>query len=277
MSLLLHRRAIERAVLGELTPREDARLRSHLARCGRCREHYDGLARTAEALGGGRAAAAQARTRLFAALALDDARPDTGRDANPGHDAARTRTGRRVWLGAAVALVPVAAVVMLWVSRDGDEVTLRGGETRETPPPATVVLYARSKVSQTSIRVAGELPGSGEARVSRGDYLLFGLRGLRTRTHVRISAVDQQGRLHDYVGDTAVGPAPGPLTLGRSIDVARAHEPGRLRMVVLFSDKEIDDAAVRAAVARLGAPRTDRGPADPTGTTLVTGLVVIAP
>ena len=272
MSLLVHKRAIERAVLGELAPRDETRLRAHLRGCPRCRAHYDGLARTAEALGGGRAAAARARDRLFAALD-----GPTSAATPPGTSIVRRR---RVWLGVSLALVPAAALVMLWLSPRRDEVTLRGGGSSEAPPPATVVLYARSKaskLSQPSIRVAGELPGSGEARVSMGDYLLFGLRGLRAPTHVRVSAVDEHGRVHDYVADTAVAPEPGPLTLGRSIDLSRAHEPGRLRLVALFSEKMIDDAAVRAAVARLDAPRTDRGPADEAGTRLVTGLVVISP
>jgi hypothetical protein len=275
VSLLVHRRAIERAVLGELAPLAEMRLRAHLGGCPRCRAHYDGLARTAEALGGGRAAAARARARLFAAL---DAPAPTATPEAPAREPLVHR--RRAWLGASLALVPAAALVMLWLSRGRDEVTLRGGGASEAAPPATLVLYARSKASkrnQPSIRLAGELPGSGEARISMDDYLLFGLRGLRAPTHVRVSAVDEHGRVQDYVGDTAVAPAPGPLTLGRSIDVSRAHEPGRLRLVALFSEKKIDDAAVRAAVARLEAPRTDRGPADETGTSLVTGLVVISP
>jgi len=275
MSLLVHKRAIERAVLGELAPRDETRLRAHLRGCPRCRAHYDGLARTAQALGGGRAAAARARDRLFAAL---DGPAPVATPAGPAR--APFVRQRRVWLGALLALVPAAALVLLWLSRSRDEITWRGGSATEAPPPATVVLYARSKaskLSQPSIRVAGELPGSGEARVSMGDYLLFGLRGLRAPTHVRVSAVDEHGRVHDYVADTAVAPGPGPLTLGRSIDVSRAHVPGRLRLVALFSEKMIDDAAVRAAVARLDAPRTDRGPADEAGTRLVTGLVVISP
>jgi hypothetical protein len=273
VSLLVHKRAIEREVLGELAPRDETRLRAHLRGCLRCRAHYDGLARTAEALGG-RAAAARARDRLFAAL--DGPAPAT--PAEPAR--APFVRQRRVWLGTLLALVPATALVLLWLSRSRDEITWRGSSATEAPPPATVVLYARSKESklgQPSIRVAGELPGSGEARVSMGDYLLFGLRGLRAPTHVRVSAVDEHGRVHDYVADTAVAPGPGPLTLGRSIDVSRAHAPGRLRLVALFSDKMIDDAAVRAAVARLDAPRTDRGPADEAGTRLVTGLVVISP
>jgi hypothetical protein len=285
MSLLVHKRTIERAVLGELAPRDDARLRAHLGACARCRAHYDGLARTAEALGSGRAAAARARQRLFAALdgATAPALPQPVREP--------AGRARRIWLGASLALVPAAALVLLKLSKEpgaggevtlrgGGAVTLRGGGAAEAPPPATVVLYARSKtskLSQPGIRLVGELPGSGEARVSMSDYLVFGLRGLRAPTHVRVSAVDEQAHVHDYVGDMAVAPGPGPLTLGRSIEVSRGHEPGRLRLVVLFSEKKIDDAAVRAAIARLDAPRTDRGPLDDAGTSVVTGLVVLAP
>jgi hypothetical protein len=278
MSLLMHERAIERAALGELAPRDETRLRAHLARCARCRAHYDRLARTAEALGGGRAAAARARDRVFAAL---DAPALAAVPPGPARAPTVHRHRRRAWLGASLALGPAAALIVLWLSRSHDEVTLRGGGAFEAPPPATLVIYARSKaskLSQPSIRVAGELPGSGEARLSMGDYLLFGLRGLRAPTHVRVSAVDEHGRVHDLVADTAVAPEPGPLTLGRSIDVARAHAPGRLRLVALFSEKKIDDGAVRAAVARLEAPRTDRGAVDEAaGTRLVTGLVVISP
>ncbi|HZJ71072.1 MAG TPA: hypothetical protein VFF36_09080, partial [Planctomycetota bacterium] len=109
MSLLVHRRAIERAVLGDLAAPAEARLRAHLGGCAHCRAHYDRLARTAEALGGGRAAAGRARDRLFAALdgpALI-ATPDPAAQRPIVHR-------RRAWLGAALALVPAAALVMLW-------------------------------------------------------------------------------------------------------------------------------------------------------------------
>lgn len=278
MSLLLHKRAIQRAVLGELAPRREARLRAHLELCARCRDHYDGLARMAEALDAGRAAAARARARLFAAL--PDPPPSAGDERPPVAAAGRTSMRRRAWVGASLALAAATVVLVLVWPRDRDDVTWRGGQEPGTAPPATLVLYARSKAGppgQANMRVAAELPGSGEARIARDEYLLFGLRGLRAPTHVRVSAVDDNGRVFDHVADTAVVPGPGPLTLGRSIDVARAHQPGRLRLVVLFSDKAIDDTAVRAAIARLDGAHADRGSNDAADTRVVSGLVVIAP
>jgi hypothetical protein len=280
MSLFIHKRAIERAVLGELAPRDEARLRAHLAACARCRRHYDGLARTIDALGGGRAETARARERLFAALGT------TG-TAAPAVRASMFR-GWRVSL----TLVPAAIVAVLWITRasperpSAPEVTLRGSAAPATAsPPATVVLYASRKVDKTStaggkrdrlpVRLVGELPGSGEARLSINDYLQLGLRGLRTPTHVRVAGLDERGRIHDYVGDTAVVPGAGPLTLGGSVELTREHEPGRLRLLALFSERAIDDEAVRAALARLSAPRGDRGPTGDAGMSLVTGVVVL--
>jgi Putative zinc-finger len=284
MSLFIHKRAIERAVLGELAPRDEARLRAHLAACARCRGHYDGLARTIEALGSGRAETARARERLFAALG-------TTSTATPAARASMFRSWRL-----SMALVPAAIVAVLWITRapdrpsrpDADEVTLRGSAAAATAsPPATVVLYASRKTDKTSsgggagkpdrlpVRLVGELPGSGEARLSMNDYLQLGLRGLRAPTHVRVAGVDERGRIHDYVGDTAVVPGAGPLTLGGSVELTREHEPGRLRLLALFSERAIDDEAVRAALARLSAPRGDRGPTGDAGMSVVTGLVVI--
>ena len=112
MSLLVHKRAIERAVLGELAPRDETRLRAHLRGCPRCQAHYNGLARTAEALGGGRAAAARARDRVFAAL---DGPAPVATPAGPAR--APFVRQRRVWLGASLTLVPATALVLLWLSR----------------------------------------------------------------------------------------------------------------------------------------------------------------
>ena len=107
MSLLVHRRTIERAVLGDLAAPAEARLRAHLDGCARCRAHYDRLARTAEALGGGRAAAGRARDRLFAALdgPAPIATPDAAAQAPIVHR-------RRAWLGASLALDPGATCIL---------------------------------------------------------------------------------------------------------------------------------------------------------------------
>ncbi len=277
MSLLVHKRAIARAVLGELSPHDDARLHAHLGGCARCRAHYDGLSRMAGVLGSGRVAAAREQERLFATLA-----PAT-RGVPPGAVEAPRR--RRVWLGAAFALVPATAVAVLLITRAtprppssprGDEITLRGSSAPVAAPPATVVLYASRKLDAAGhgpVRLVGELPGSGEAHVSVDDYLQLGLRGLRAPAHVRVVGVDEGGRVHDYVGDTAVAPRGGPLTLGGSIDLGREHQPGRVRLVALFSPHAVTDEAVRAAIAGRTSRGTERG-SDP-GTNLVTGLVVI--
>jgi hypothetical protein len=278
VSLLVHRRAIARAVLGELAPREDARLRAHLRGCARCRAHYDGLARTAGALGSGRAAATREQDRLFAAIDSLSRGVLPARNVDPAAGAVPARRRRRFWLGAAFALVPATAVAVLLITRaGGDEITLRGSSASGAAPPATVVLYASRKLDPSGhgpVRLVGELPGSGEAHVSVDDYLQIGLRGLRAPGHVRVVGIDEGGRVHDYVGDTAVAPRGGPLTLGGSIDLGREHQPGRVRLLALFARSAVTDEAVRAAIAG----GTSRGPerGNDAGTNLVTGLVVIA-
>jgi hypothetical protein len=273
--LLLHRRAIARAALGELPVGDEEKLRAHLRGCAPCRDHYDALAGAAGAVSGGAAAAARERARLFAAV-----------DAPRAAGGAAPRSGRRGWAWAGMVLAPAAALV-LWLARPAPEsapageVTMRGGgasEARVAPAPATLVMYATRKTGPTShgpVRLVGELPGSGEARVSLGDYLQLGVRGLRAPAHVRVVGLDETGTVHDYVPDTALAPTGAPLTLGGSVELARDHAPGRLRLVALFSEQKVDEAAVRAALARLDPRRVDRGATTESDATVVTGLLVI--
>src|SRR5262245_46316132 len=135
MSVLLNRREIARAVLGELDPARDERLRAHLRGCEACRAHYDRLARAAAVLSGGASASARERARLFAAL---DAPVSAA--AAPAAPAPVGR--RRTWLTVGLVLAPVAALV-LWFARPdrgGDDgVTLRGGTAPEARGfPATL-------------------------------------------------------------------------------------------------------------------------------------------
>lgn len=267
MSLLLRKRAIERAVLGELPPPEAEGLRRHLSGCDACRAHYDRLTLAKEALDGGASAQARERDRLLAAL------------DKPAAPAARP--ARRPLFGAVLILAPAAALV-LWFARPvppvvPDEVTLRGGATEERPAPATLVVYASRKTGPTThgpLRLVGELPGSGEARLSLADYLQLGVRGLRAAAHVRVVGVDEAGGLHDFVRDAAAAAGDRASTLGGSIELAQGHTSGRLRLVALFGKDAIDEKAVRDAVARLATPEATRAPA-PDG--VVTGLLVIEP
>jgi hypothetical protein len=125
------------------------------------------------------------------------------------------------------------------------------------------------------VRLVAELPGSGEGRVSLGDYLQLGVRGLRAPAHVRVVGVDEAGDLHELVRDAALAAGAGPSTLGASLDLARGYAPGRLRLVALFAKDAVDDQAVRAALARLDPRRTERG--GQPSPSLVTGLLVIEP
>jgi hypothetical protein len=187
-----------------------------------------------------------------------------------------------VWVSG-LALAPVAAVI-LWIARPApapvapaDEVTMRGGAEQAAPPPATLVMYATRRLGPAShgpIRMVGELPGSGEARLSLGDYMQLGVRGLKEPMHVRVVGLDQDGRTHEYAGDTLLMPSAATVTLGGSVELARAHAPGRLRLIAIFSEKKVDDEAVRAAIGRFDPRRVDRG--GPSGdAAVVTGLLVI--
>jgi hypothetical protein len=265
VSLLLHKGEIARAVLGELSPPDEERLRVHLRACAACRGHYDALAGAKQAVGGGAGEAARERARLFAAL--------EGRAPAPARRS-------RAWLGAGLVLAPAAAIV-LWLARPAPDtgVTMRGGaETSAPRPAATVVLYASRKTGPATrgpLRLVGELPGSGEARVSLDDYLQLAVRGLRAPAHVRVAIVDAAGAARTLVGDTLVTPKSGgvPVTLGGSVDVARALAAGSARIVALFSDAPLDEAAVRDAVARLDPARVERG-AGPRAS-VVSGSLVI--
>jgi hypothetical protein len=270
MSLLLHKGAIARAVLGELPAAEEGAVREHLRACASCRALYDVLSSTKGAIDGGVSAEARARARLLGAL-----------DGERAPVAAPPARRRFSW-GAVLVLAPAAAVV-LWLARPApppadDGRTERGAAGESRPAPATLVVYASRKTGPTThgpVRLVAELPGSGEARVSLADYLQLGVRGLRAPAHVRVVGVDEAGGVHDLVRDTALGAGAGASTLGASVDLARGHAAGRLRLVAVFAKDAVGDEAVRAAVARLDPRRTERG-GEP-GLALVTGLLVIEP
>jgi len=264
VSLLLHQREIERAVLGELAPAAEARLFAHLRGCAACRTRYDDLSTVKSFVDGSQVAPARARARLVAAL---DGPGDGGEQPE--------QIRRRRWLPALFVLAPAAAI-LLWIAKPaappigaGDDVTLRGGGDPVSSAAApTLVIYASRKTGTTGhgpVRLVAELPGSGEARVSIADYLQLGVRGLRAPAHVRVVGLDERGTVHDYLPDTVAQPAARTATVGRSVDLARDHVPGRVKVVALFSNAPADDGAIRDAVAGRG------------GAGIVTGVLVLEP
>ena len=250
MSLILRKRDIERAVLGDLAPSAEARLFKHLRRCGPCQARYDDLAKVKSLVDGAKVAHARARARLVDAL---------GDGHGPQERPDRRR--RRRWLPALFVLAPAAAIV-LWIAKPAappnksvDEVTMRGGDDpAPSGPTPTLIIYASRKTGPGGhgpVRLVAELPGSGEAHISLADYLQLGVHGLRAAAHVRVVGIDDRGTLHDYLPDTVALPA-GPSAVGRSVELARDHAPGRVKIIALFSDAPVDDGALRDAVAGRG-------------------------
>ena len=252
MSLLFHRGKIARAVAGDLAPAAEERLRAHLRGCETCRAHYDRLSRVTEALAAGVSvqATARERARLERALAAAPA---------PGTSAAVTTVSpsrvRAPWFIAGAVLAPAVAL-LLWFGRPsstphdgqglpGADVGLRGatGPTNDVPASPVLVMYASRRTGtggRAPVRLVGELPGSGTVRVSRADYLQFGVRGLAGAALVSVAARGDSGATHVFL-PRAGGAAPraeaGPdaAVVGPSFDLAREPAAGRYAITARFS------------------------------------------
>ena len=288
MSLLLHRRVIARAIAGELSARAELALREHLSGCAPCREHYDSLARVGAALASRNAqgrAADRARARLVAALpapAVLDHR-----------DEARARPRLPRWAWGALGIVPVLTAALLLLRPVTSPtpplpptpyVANRGGERTEASAPAVLLIFASHKDPARGhgpVRLVAELPGSGEGRVSLDDYVQFSVRGLHAPAFVTVVGVDDAGEVHTYVPRAGaapphITPAASATSLGASIDLARGHRPGRLRLYGLLSAEPLSPERVRAAAAQLDRGRPG-APALDLAVPQVAGLLTIEP
>lgn len=286
MSLLFHRHAITRAVAGELSVEAERTLREHLRGCTACRAHYDSLARVMEAVAttAGRAdtrADERARARLMASL------PDGAAEAAGAFGRGqRARVPRWTW--GAVGLVPAVALALFLLRpapTTHEYQAMRGGQdTTEPSAPAVLLIFASRKDSghgHGPVRLIAELPASGEGRVSMDDYVQFSVRGLHAPAFVTVVGVDDAGDVHTYV-PRAGTPPPRPTpsasatSLGASIDLARGHRPGRLRIYGLLSAEPLSPERVRAAAAQVD--RTGPGaPALDLAVPQVAGLLTIEP
>jgi hypothetical protein len=299
MSLLFHRRAIARAVSGELEEADERRLRAHLRGCQACRAYYDDLALAAEAFAAAapaardaaapdhraNLAAAREQARLMAAL-------PTGSSPTTAEARARlTGLSRPAW--AATLLVPAALAVWFLLRpaprsaeipegdpgsaevADAPGVAWRGSRVPgdDLAPTAGLLIYAgRPSDGGTSagahVRLVADLPGSGEGRVSAGDFVQFVLRGLQTCAYVMVLGVGDAGDVHVYVpraGTPAARyePSAAGRSLGPSVNLGAAgHRPGRLRLYALLSPTPLDEARARAAAARLDRSRPGAPPLD---------------
>jgi hypothetical protein len=231
MSLIWRRRAIARAVAGELSPAREASLRAHLARCAACRRHYDALSLVAAAAASA-AGAARERARLMAAL---------------GKTAPAPRRAR--W---PIILVPAAAAAaaLLFLRPHPPDIAWRGDPTpddRAARASLSLRVYARRKAEP--VRLVGEVPGSGELHVSARDQLQLAYAGLTEPRHLVVLAIDGSRRVHRYYPrDSATTPLPPsrePRLLGAPVDASDLR--GRTRLLAVVSKTPLDPAAVAAA------------------------------
>jgi hypothetical protein len=245
MSVWRWKSRIARAVAGDLSVAEDARLRRHLGTCRACRDLYDDLVATAEGLvqrgrgDGTRHAAEREARRLREALTP---RP--------------TARPRRVMVWGSLAALPAAALVFVVVkvrtprtasvTEPPAGVVWRGGAATEGPPASlpTVLLFASRNLGDGRhgpVRMVGEIPGSGEATVTTADFLQLAVRNLRRTTWPAVLArtesgdvrvlwpsAGREGRLDPGGKET--------LPLGPSLDLAASGLTGKLTLCVLLAD-----------------------------------------
>ncbi len=253
MSLLFRRRAILRAVAGELSASDERRLRTHLARCPACRDYYDRLTLTARALSAGADRTPDERNRELARLT---------EALGPRSSPPQRRFGAWVLVPAALAAAAVFAVLPSGVRED--DVAFRGGDAGPTGT-ASLAVYAsrRADGGHGPVRLVADLPGSGEARLSREDFVQFRPRCQRTPCHAVVVGVDASGNARVYLGGEA---SAGSVLLGDE------HPPGVVTVHAVFSEAPFREEEVAGLARALAA-----GERISTRGEHVTGILVIDP
>lgn len=194
MSLLLWKGKLTALVAGELDPVEESVVRAHLASCDGCRAHYDALSLQARLLAGKSVTKSQEERELSRLLGALDERPV---------EALRPVRSR---VPVFAALVVAVAFLLVFVVADAvrePEVAYRGGGADGGVRVPVVKLYA--KPAEGPLRLVGEFPGSGEAKVRRGELLQP--RG------VDLEAVDARGAVVTLSVSEALVLTPGRWTL----------------------------------------------------------------
>jgi len=186
----------------------------------------------------------------------------------------------------ALALSPALAALLwiVWpVRAPAPDVTWRGTTAESAATPGALIVYGsrrRADGAPGPVRLVAEFPGSGEGRVSLSDFVQFGVRGLRAPAFLTVAGIDDYGEPHIYFPRPGSPPRPiaaGPSgPVGSSINLARGHRPGPLRVYALFSSEPLPESKVRAAVARIGPRRAGAAPLD-LPVPQVAGLLIVEP
>ncbi len=286
MSLWWRRRAIARAVAGDLDPGALRDLLVHLPVCSPCRDFYDRLALTADAVAGGTSRAAITRERLMVEAAFD-------REAGQTPLRARFSLRHVAWFSALAVPAVVALVVLvrsnapLTVARSEDPnapagTTYRGTAEEDASPPMHLLVHASRKASDGKagpVRLVADLPAAGEGRVSLGEYMQFSARGLSRAAFVVVLGLDEQGQLHRYLPSQdgaalRIEATSGAGSLGPSVDLSVGHRAGRLRVCAAVAETPLD---VEAAVALLRRAQGGTAGGRLPGVRLLCGVLLVQP
>ncbi len=246
-------RMLERHFAGELDHSERQLMRAHLRDCERCQAEHDALASLL------RAAADAEPTAAELSRWQEDLEHRLGWSAPPETAPAPARRPILRWLAptlsAAVALVLVCGALLTLppptVGPGG--VTLKGGAG-----PALVHL----ELTAVATGPAGASPSllrlTDGQEVPLNRYLQFRYRNhAPSLKHLYLLGLGPDMRPLDYYprpsSDRSIGiqEALSPRSVGRSIALARRHEPGALWVIALFSPQPLSREAVHAALARL--------------------------
>ncbi len=282
MSLLFYKRAIEDAVSNQLSAAEELKLRRHLSSCDGCRRYYDTLTVGARLLRGGVNVRPSEVEREFERLtaALDAPKPVVAEGALPVR-----------WQWPSAVAVPVAALVLAGIFvgprliQDHRPRTTERGAVARVEPKAGVLVYAQRKdqPAGSPVRLVADLPGSGEAHVSKQDYVQFTIHHeLPYDAYVALVGVDEVGEVHIYPagresGAVRVPPNRKGRSFGPSIDFSANHRPGLMRLYAVFSPLPLNTQEVEQAARAAGKDlRTSKRLAIPGTAEQVTGLFLIA-
>lgn len=162
MSLWRNRRRIASAAAGELSARDEAALRAHLATCDACRAHYDLLTMTARVARGGPAPTSEdiehGLARVLRAAQVEPA----PRRASLGP--------LLVWSAVLVGSLAVVTALQWERAPSTSFVQERGGDDTHV---RHFSLRVYAKLADGPVRLVADFPSAGEAHVTEHDWVQF--------------------------------------------------------------------------------------------------------
>jgi len=253
MSLWRYKRAIGKAVAGELSAEQEQSLRNHLRICQPCQSHYNVLSALL-AVSAPAKSVKRERSRLLQLLG----------DA----PIKQARTARR-WLWSLPILATTAAL-LLWVrampTSVDDAPVWRGGDQVETETwPLSLLIYGLRKGGPSidaNPEVLGELPYSQGVSINKNTLVQFGYKGLQKQTFVYVQGEQASKRVTLFPrraqDNGALAPTMVAKAVGSSLDLGAVFGVGRVQLSVLFSPTQLSATQIQEAFAATVPPKQFR-------------------